>query len=128
MFLNDSQERTPMIDRARLAQIYDRERRDFAARHPRSAAAYERADHLFGRVPMTWMNKNAGGFPIYVERARGNHIWDIDVFAYVDFAPGDIGDMVRHSSQATVAAIRQRIATLADITTRLPTEDAEWVA
>jgi hypothetical protein len=48
-----------MIDRARLTQIYDRERREFVARHPRSAAAYARSDHLFGRVPMTWMNKNA---------------------------------------------------------------------
>ena len=49
-----------MIDRARLTEIYARERHDFVARHPRSAAAYARSEHLFGRVPMTWMNKNAG--------------------------------------------------------------------
>src|SRR5450759_2414704 len=48
-----------MIDRARLTEIYARERQDFLARHPRSAAAYGRSEHLFGRVPMTWMNKNA---------------------------------------------------------------------
>jgi len=116
-----------MIDRARLTQIYDRERRDFAARHPRSAAAYDRSDHLFGRVPMTWMNKNAGGFPIYLERARGNRVWDIDGFEYVDFALGDTGAMAGHSPEATVTAVQQRIVTQGGITTMLPTEDAEWV-
>jgi 4-aminobutyrate aminotransferase-like enzyme len=82
-----------MIDRARLSGICARERANFVARHPRSAAAYDRSGHLFGQVPMTWMNKNAGGFPIYLERAQGNRIWDIDGFEYVDFALGDTGAM-----------------------------------
>jgi glutamate-1-semialdehyde 2,1-aminomutase len=116
-----------MIDRARVTEIYARERQDFAARHPGSAAAYQGADHLFGRVPMTWMNKNAGDFPIYLERARGNRVWDVDGFEYVDFALGDTGAMAGHSPEATVAAIQHRIATVGGITTMLPTEDAEWV-
>jgi len=116
-----------VMDRARLNEIYARERQDFAARHPKSAAAYGRSDHLFGRVPMTWMNKNAGGFPIYLERARGNRVWDIDGFEYVDFALGDTGAMAGHSPEATVTAIRHRVATQGGITTMLPTEDAEWV-
>ena len=45
-----------MIDRTRLAALMSSEQDRFAAAHPRSAAAYGRADHLFGRVPMTWMN------------------------------------------------------------------------
>jgi glutamate-1-semialdehyde 2,1-aminomutase len=116
-----------MIDRARLTEIYAREQRDFVDRHPRSGAAYDRADHLFGRVPMTWMNKKAGGFPIYLDRAVGNRVWDIDGFEYVDFALGDTGAMAGHSPEATVAAIQHRIATLGGITTMLPTKDAEWV-
>ena len=116
-----------MIDRARLAKIYAREQQDFVGRHPRSAAAYDQADHLFGRVPMTWMNKKAGGFPIYLERALGNRVWDIDGFEYLDFALGDTGAMAGHSPEATVAAIQQRIATLGGLATMLPTEDAEWV-
>ena len=116
-----------MIDRSRLTELYAREQRDFVARHPRSAAAYDRADHLFGRVPMTWMNKKAGGFPIYLDRALGNRVWDIDGFEYLDFALGDTGAMAGHSPEATVAAIQHRIATLGGITTMLPTEDAEWV-
>jgi glutamate-1-semialdehyde 2,1-aminomutase len=116
-----------MIDRARLTEIYARERQDFVARHPKSAQAYGRSDHLFGRVPMTWMNKNAGGFPIYLERARGNRVWDIDGLEYVDFALGDTGAMAGHSPEATVRAIQHRIATQGGITAMLPTEDAEWV-
>ena len=116
-----------MIDRARLSAIYARERADFVARHPASAAAYARSEHLFGRVPMTWMNKNAGDFPIYLDRALGSRVWDIDGLEYVDFALGDTGAMAGHSPAATVAAIQHRIADLGGITTMLPTEDAEWV-
>ncbi|MEO8555816.1 MAG: transaminase [Actinomycetota bacterium] len=116
-----------MIDRARLTEMYARERADFVARHPLSAAAYERADHLFGQVPMTWMNKTVGGFPVYLDRALGNRVWDIDGFEYVDFALGDTGAMAGHSPAATVAAIQHRIGTQGGITTMLPTEDAEWV-
>jgi glutamate-1-semialdehyde 2,1-aminomutase len=116
-----------VIDRARLTEISARERQDFVARHPKSAAAYARSEHLFGRVPMTWMNKNAGGFPIYLERARGNRIWDIDGFEYVDFALGDTGAMAAHSPEATVTAIQHRIVSQGGITTMAPTEDAEWV-
>jgi len=116
-----------MIDRDKLTAMYARERGDFVVRHPRSAAAYDRADHLFGRVPMTWMNKNAGGFPVYLDRALGNRVWDVDGFEYVDFALGDTGAMAGHSPAATVAAVQHRIATQGGITTMLPTEDAEWV-
>lgn len=116
-----------MVDRARLRELDTRERADFAARHPRSAAAHDRGDHLFGRVPMTWMNKNAGDFPIYLDRAQGNRVWDLDGFEYVDFALGDTGAMAGHSPEATVAAIQHRIATLGGLTTMLPTQDAEWV-
>ncbi|WP_344934613.1 hypothetical protein [Actinoplanes nipponensis] len=38
---------TDSIDRARLDSLADRERATFADRHPRSAAAYARAGHLF---------------------------------------------------------------------------------
>jgi glutamate-1-semialdehyde 2,1-aminomutase len=53
-----------MIDRNRLAELHKIEMATFAARNPKSKAAYAKADHLFGRVPMTWMNKKAGGFPV----------------------------------------------------------------
>ena len=52
-----------MIDRARLTKLLAQERATFDERNPRSRQAYADASHLFGRVPMTWMNKRAGSFP-----------------------------------------------------------------
>ncbi|MEN9737330.1 MAG: hypothetical protein RJA26_563 [Actinomycetota bacterium] len=116
-----------MIDRAVLNQLFERERGTFIATHPKSSAAYDRAEHLFGKVPMTWMNKKAGGFPIYLDRAHGNRVWDIDGNEYIDFALGDTGAMTGHSNPSVVAAITERVANLGGLTTMLPTEDAEWV-
>ncbi len=116
-----------MIDRVVMNELFDRERELFASLHPKSQAAYARADHLFGKVPMTWMNKKAGGFPIYLDRAHGNTVWDIDGNEYIDFALGDTGAMAGHSAPPVVAAIQKRVAELGGLTTMLPTEDAEWV-
>ncbi|MEY4449779.1 MAG: hypothetical protein RLZZ304_154 [Actinomycetota bacterium] len=116
------------LDRSKLQTLFDRERATFAQNHPNSAAAYDRADHLFGRVPMTWMNKKAGGFPIYFDRAVGNRVWDIDGNEYIDFALGDTGAMAGHSAPAVVEAINKRVAKDGGLTTMLPTEDAELVA
>jgi glutamate-1-semialdehyde 2,1-aminomutase len=116
-----------MIDRPRLAELLERERRDFAARNPRSRAAYEEASHLFGRVPMTWMNKVAGGFPLYLATARGARVTDLDGRSYVDLCLGDTGAMAGHSPPAVVAAVRRRIADDGGLATMMPTEDAAWV-
>lgn len=116
-----------MIDRSRLAALHERELREFQARSPKSQAAYENATSLFGRVPMTWMNKKAGGFPLYLDSARGNRVTDIDGHEYIDFALGDTGAMAGHSPQAVVEAVTRRISDQGGLTTMLPTEDAEWV-
>jgi len=112
------------VNRARLRTLTDRERVTFADRHPRSAAAYARADQLFGRVPMTWMNKSAAGFPVYLDRARGARLTDIDGHEYVDFCLGDTAAMAGHSPAPVVAAVTRRLADLGGASTMLPTEDA----
>ena len=117
-----------MINREKLAQLNQREQQTYISRNPKSQAAFEKADHLFGKVPMTWMNKKAGGFPIYLDRALGNRIWDIDGNEYIDFALGDTGAMAGHSEPHVVEAITHRVKDLGGLTTMLPTEDAEWVA
>ena len=116
-----------MIDRARLATLTEREAAVFAERNPKSAAAYAEAGHLFGRVPMTWMNKKAGAFPIYVESARGNRVVDVDGNEYLDFALGDTGAMAGHSPAPVVDAIGRRIYEQGGMTMMMPTTDAEWV-
>jgi len=117
-----------MFDRNRLSSLFEAEQELFSTRNPKSKLAYEAADNLFGRVPMTWMNKKAGGFPIYFDRASGNRIWDIDGHEYIDFALGDTGAMAGHSHPEVVSAIIQRVDSLGGMTTMLPTEDAQWVA
>ena len=116
-----------MIDRAKLQALLARERSQYRERNPRSAAAFEAATNLLGRVPMTWMNKNAAGFPLYFDRARGARVHDIDGHAYVDFSLGDTGAMAGHSPEATVAAVQLRLGELGGATVMLPTEDAQWV-
>jgi glutamate-1-semialdehyde 2,1-aminomutase len=116
------------IDRHRLRSLLDRERAAFAAAHPRSAAAYaDGSPHLLGGVPMTWMNMAAGGFPLYMARARGARVTDIDGHEYVDFSLGDTGAMAGHSPAPTVEAIVRRIDQEGGITAMMPTEDAAWV-
>src|SRR4051812_26840380 len=120
-------ERPDPVDRARLAALLDRERATYRELHPRSAAVHAAAEHLFGRVPMTWMNMWSGGFPLSFDRARGNRGTDVDGIEYVDLSMGDTGAMAGHSPEPTVAAVQRRIGELGGITTMLPTEDAEWV-
>ncbi|MCX5001462.1 transaminase [Streptomyces sp. NBC_00638] len=115
------------MDRSRLQQLLARESAEAERRNPRSRAAYERADHLFGRVPMTWMNKTAGAFPRYLDTARGARITDIDGHEYIDFCLGDTGAMAGHSPEVVAEAVRTRFAESGGATAMLPTEDAEWV-
>ncbi len=114
------------IDRPRLARLIQRERASYLERHPRSHAAFRAAlPHLLGGVPMTWMGKWSGGFPLHLERASGNRVVDLDGLSYVDFALGDTGAMAGHSPPAVIAALRERAER--GLTTMLPTEDAAWV-
>ena len=115
------------IDRNRLADLLVRERNLYQQRNPESQALYGQARNLFGRVPMTWMNKWSGGFPLYFKTAHGNRIVDVDGHEYIDFALGDTGAMAGHSPLASTSAITSRIVIDGGITTMLPTADAQWV-
>jgi glutamate-1-semialdehyde 2,1-aminomutase len=116
-----------MIDQDVLKQLLAEETNLYARNHPKSKALFDAADHLFGRVPMTWMNMWAGGYPLYLDSAYGNRITDVDGHEYIDFALGDTGAMAGHSPKATRLAVAARMDQLGGVTTMLPTEDAEWV-
>ena len=115
------------IDRTVLTRLLTRERDDYVRTHPRSAAAFARAEHLFGRVPMTWMLKLAGAFPLYLDAARGATVTDLDGREYADFALGDTGAMAGHSPAPVVEAVTRRFAELGGASAMMPTEDGEWV-
>jgi glutamate-1-semialdehyde 2,1-aminomutase len=116
------------LDRTKLAELLALEVSRYERTHPRSRALHDSADHLFARVPMTWMNKWAGGFPLGFTQARGATLVDLDGHELVDFALGDTGAMAGHSPLPLVEAMAARIGRDGGITTMLPTEDAEWVA
>jgi glutamate-1-semialdehyde 2,1-aminomutase len=114
------------INRAHLATLIAREEKKFVADHPKSAALYERAQHaLLGGVPMNWMKKWAGQFPVFVAEAHGAHFTDVDGRDYVDLCLGDTGAMTGHSPAPAVEAIARQ--SKQGITLMLPTEDAPWV-
>ena len=114
-------------DREKLAKLFEAEVERFQAAHPKSAAKHQAAlGPMMSGVPMSWMAKWPGGFPIYVEHAKGSRFTDVDDIEYVDFCLGDTGAMVGHSPDASVQAIAKQLAQ--GITLMLPTEDATVAA
>ena len=116
-----------MINRTHLAQLRAREDARFLALHPKSGELFERGKaHMPGGVPMSWMAKWPGAYPVFVENAKGARFTDVDGNTYIDFCLGDTGSMTGHSPDATVAAIREQVGK--GITAMLPTGDAEIVS
>jgi glutamate-1-semialdehyde 2,1-aminomutase len=114
------------IDRQKLHHLQEREAQRFVNEHPKSAALYRRAQtSLLGGVPMNWMKKWAGAFPIFVKSAKGAHFTDVDGRDYIDLCLGDTGAMTGHSPEPVVEAVARRVKD--GITLMLPTEDAVWV-
>jgi glutamate-1-semialdehyde 2,1-aminomutase len=114
------------IDRTRLATLMERERQMFRDLHRRSGelASDAKASLLFG-VPMNWMTRWPGDYPVFVDRAEGARFWDVDGNAFVDFCLGDTGGMAGHAPAVSVEAIASQAAK--GITLMLPTADAAWV-
>jgi len=110
-----------------LAELQAREEARFVETHPRSRELAERArSSLFEGVPMHWMRKWPGGFPVFVEEAQGAHFVDVDGIDYVDFCLGDTGAMTGHAPEPTLRALTDQSAK--GLTLMLPSEDALWVA
>ena len=114
------------IDRSRLASLRQREERRFVDTHPRSAEASTTTGHLLGGVPMAWMTRWPGAFPIVVDEASGARFRDIDGHEYIDFCLGDTGAMAGHALPAVADALGAQARR--GITTMLPSADAAWVA
>jgi len=116
------------VNRQKIRELVARERADYVTSHPRSKALSEAATNLLGGVPMTWMTKWAGGFPLGFAGAHGATIRDLDGFELVDFALGDTGAMAGHSPAPLMEALTRRVGVEGGVTTMLPNEDAQWVA
>ena len=98
----------------------------FEREHPRSRELAARARRsLLGGVPMHWMVRWPGGFPVFAADAAGARLRDVDGHEYVDFCLGDTGAMTGHSPESTVHAVQGQAER--GITLMLPSEDALWV-
>ncbi len=112
--------------RERAEALLARELERFEATHPRSRELAARAHgSLLAGVPMHWMVRWPGGFPVYAAAASGAHVRDVDGIDYVDLCLGDTGAMTGHSPEPVVRAIADQAAR--GITLMLPSEDALWV-
>jgi glutamate-1-semialdehyde 2,1-aminomutase len=110
-----------------LAELQAREEARFVETHPRSRELAERArTSLFEGVPMHWMRKWPGGFPVFVDEAKGARFVDVDGIEYVDFCLGDTGAMTGHAPEPTLRALTDQ--STKGLTLMLPSEDALWVA
>ena len=115
------------VDRERLTSLMRAEIARFEQERPRSRELFDKATHRMpDGVPMLWMAKWPGPWPVYVDYAQGAHFTCVDGMDHVDLCLGDTGAMVGHSPKPTVDALSAQLAK--GITTMLPTEDAEIAA
>ena len=116
-----------MIDRKYLAELTKYEQNRFLETHPKSGEMFRAAKEVMpGGVPMSWMAKWPGSYPVFVESAQGARFVDVDKNVYIDFCLGDTGSMTGHSPEPTVRAIREQVGK--GLTVMLPTQDAVVVA
>ena len=115
-----------MIDRRQLADLHALEEQRFIDTHPGSAAlAAEARGSLLGGVPMAWMTRWPGAFPLFFDRAQGARFTDVDGIEYIDFCLGDTGAMTGHALPQVADALAAQARR--GITTMLPSTDAPWV-
>jgi glutamate-1-semialdehyde 2,1-aminomutase len=114
------------FDLSRIRELQETEEGRFVEERPKSRTMFARAKKsLLAGVPMNWMVRWAGPFPVFVAKAKGAHVEDIDGHHYVDFCLGDTGAMFGHSPEAVTDAVKSHIDN--GITMMLPTEDSVWV-
>jgi glutamate-1-semialdehyde 2,1-aminomutase len=113
------------IDRARVAELTEREQRRLNESTPGSRAMFERARKaLAGGVASAYQTREP--WPIYLERGVGSKVWDVDGTERVDFHNA-FGSMPQgHAHPAITRAVEERM----ELGTHFaaPTEDAVVVA
>ncbi len=115
-----------MIVREHLAACHAAEEQRFIDSHPRSAEyATEARGSLLGGVPMAWMTRWPGAFPLFFDQASGARFTDVDGHEYVDFCLGDTGAMTGHALPQVADALYRQASR--GLTTMLPSTDAAWV-
>jgi glutamate-1-semialdehyde 2,1-aminomutase len=84
-----------------IAQAYD-------AKYPKAKALFERAQKVQPRG-VSHDQWYASPFPIYMTRAKGSHLWDVDGNEYIDYYGGHGGQMLGHAHPVLVEAVQKQI-------------------
>ncbi len=114
------------VNKSKIGELMAREEKAFLKSHKKSKRLFERAKKsLLAGVPMNWMVRWAGPYPIFAREGGGQYIEDVDGNSYLDLCLGDTGSMFGHSPRVVVDAVRKQVAN--GITMMLPTEDSVWV-
>jgi glutamate-1-semialdehyde 2,1-aminomutase len=109
-----------------IAAMLKREGSRFVERNPKSQGLSEKtAKNWLRGVPMHWMVDWGTPFPLFVAKAQGVDIVDVDGNCYTDFCLGDTGAMFGHSPPAIVETLKVDASN--GLTTMLPSEDAAEV-
>jgi glutamate-1-semialdehyde 2,1-aminomutase len=112
-----------LVDDVQLYALQQREKGKYSARTEKSRIAFENAQEmLLNGTPMPWMGDWGTDYPIFVERAKGNRVTDIDGNEYIDFCLGDTGAMFGHSPDPTIEAVTAQVKK--GITTMMPSTDS----
>lgn len=113
------------IDLDLVEQLIKEETAALDAKHARSLAYREEAKaHLPGGVSSSWQMWPP--HPIYVDRGKGSHVWDIDQNEYVDYHNGYGVMVMGHAHPKIVEAVQRRVGLGTHFAQ--PTEDALIVA
>jgi len=120
-----STQATAHLDRAKIAELTEREQRRLDESTPGSSAMFQRARRaLAGGVASAYQERQP--WPIYLERGVGSRVWDVDGNERIDFHNA-FGSMPQgHAHPAITKAVRERL----ELGTHFaaPTEDAVAVA
>jgi glutamate-1-semialdehyde 2,1-aminomutase len=99
---------TSAIDRARIAELTEREMKKLEQRTPASKGRYERAVKVMPKgVPSSFQENDP--WPVYIERGEGTHVWDVDGNEYVDFHNGFGVMCIGHANPTVGAAVKERV-------------------
>ena len=88
--------------------VNESSRERYAARFPESKALFERAKDIFPRgIPHdAW---DVSPFPIFMTKAKGSHLWDVDGYDYIDYYGGHGGKVLGHAHPAVVEAAKKQL-------------------
>jgi glutamate-1-semialdehyde 2,1-aminomutase len=97
------------VPTSRVAQLIQAEEDKFRQARPGSRRLWTEAREVLPRgVPSSF--QDAAPQPVFMERGRGSHVWDVDGNEYVDFHNGFGVMVVGHAHPKIVEAVSRQIA------------------